>query len=215
MIRHILACAGAVALLAAGIGPASANQLVYVGNLSGAQEAAPNTSPATGTATLTIDDQLLTMRVEFTFSGLQGTDTAAHLHCCTPAPNLSNAGVATVVPTFTGMLLGTNLGVTSGSYDFLFDMTLPSSWNPTFLNASPSNGDTSLAFAALLSGIQSGQAYLDIHSTVYSGGEIRTFFTGPPAAVPEPQTFALMLASLLGIAVAGRRRRFAAVRARA
>jgi hypothetical protein len=208
MIRYILACVGAVALAVAGTGPASASQLVYVGTMSGANEAAPNTSPATGTARLTIDDVLMTMRVEFTFSGLLGTDTAAHIHCCTAQPNLGSAGVATVTPTFTGMTLGDNLGVSSGSFDFLFDMTQASSWSAIFLGASPRFGDTGLAFAALLSGIQSGQAYLDIHSTQYTGGEIRTFFTGPPAptSVPEPRTLALMLASLVGIAVVRRRR---------
>lgn len=209
MIRYILACVGTVALAVAGTCPASAAQLVYVGTMSGAQVSPSNTSPATGSAQLTIDDQLLTMRVQFTFSDLLGTDTAAHIHCCTTTPNSTVAGVATTTPFFPGMSAGTNLGVTSGTYDFLLDMTLLGSWNPAFLNASPRNGDERLAFADLLSGIQSGRAYLDIHSTAYGGGEIRTFFTGPPATtpVPEPQTFGLMLASLAGIAVVGRRRR--------
>jgi hypothetical protein len=51
---------------------------------------------AAGDARITLDFDLLTLRVEASFSGLLGNVTAAHIHCCT-APG-SNVGVATMTP---------------------------------------------------------------------------------------------------------------------
>ena len=77
------------------------------------------TSSASGAATVTWDVAANTMRVDVQFSGLSGTTTASHIHCCIPAPG--NIGVATTVPTFTGF----PLGVTSGTYSHTFDMLDP------------------------------------------------------------------------------------------
>jgi hypothetical protein len=79
-------------------------------------------------------------------------------------------------------------------------MTQASSWNPAFINAN--GGTTSSAFAAFATGLAGGKAYLNIHSTLSAGGEIRTFLV--PSPVPEPETYALMLAGL-GLLVLRRR----------
>ena len=51
------------------------------------------------------------------------------------------------------------------------------SYNPTFVAA---NGGTAASAAkALLAGIQAGQAYLNIHSMMFPGGEIRGFLVVP------------------------------------
>jgi len=50
-------------------------------------------------------------------------------------------------------------------------------------------------------GLESGTAYLNIHTNLFPGGEIRGFLH----IVPEPQTFALVAIGI--IAVALRRRR--------
>lgn len=193
MHRFVLAPLS-LAMLALAL-PAAAHDTVYIGTLSGAKEAPANASPGTGSATLTINDHDNTLRVQFDFSGLLGNSTAAHIHCCTVTAETGTAGVATTTPTFAGMLAGVNLGVTSGSYDHTFDMNLATSYNAAFLNNPTTfNGNTALAFAALASGIADGKAYLNVHSNVVPGGEIRTFFTLSP--VPEPQTYALMLAGL-------------------
>ena len=105
---------------------ANAAVIKYGTSLSGANENPPNASLGTGAATVTVDTVASTMRVEAWFSDLVGTTTTAHIHCCTVAPN--NAGVATQTPSFTGF----PLGVTSGTYDKTFDMTLASSFSPTF-----------------------------------------------------------------------------------
>jgi CHRD domain/PEP-CTERM motif len=177
--------------------PATALQVTYGASLSGAAESPPNGSAGTGTATVIIDDVANTMEVMVSFSGLSGTTTASHIHCCTAAPGTGTAGVATVVPTFTGF----PLGVTSGTYDHTFDMTQLLSYNAPFVAA---NGGTAAgAFASLVTGINAGKAYLNIHTSAFGGGEIRGFL----APVPEPQTYALMLIGLAAVGAMARRRR--------
>ena len=73
------------------------------------------------------NESVAELRVEVSFSGLVGTTTAPHIHCCTASPLSGNAGVATLTPTFTGF----PLGVTSGTYH----LTLSPSWNPAFVTA--------------------------------------------------------------------------------
>ena len=81
--------------------PAAAHDVFYIGTLTGAKEAQPNASPGMGTAMITINDHDNTMRVQFSFSGLAGNLTAAHIHCCTVTAEAGTAGVATPTPTFT------------------------------------------------------------------------------------------------------------------
>jgi len=185
-----------VTLLALAGATANATIIVYGAQLTGAAEAPPNASPGTGTAVVTIDDALFTMRVQVTFSGLTGTTTASHIHCCTAVPGVSTAGVATTTPSFVGF----PLGVTAGAQDMTYDMTLASSYNPSFITA---HGGTALsAFAYLLPHIANGEAYLNIHTSTFGGGEIRGFLV----PVPEPASLSLMALGLLGAGFARRRK---------
>jgi len=176
------------------ISSASAAITVYGANLTGAQEVPSNPSPGTGFAEITVDDVLATMRVEVVFSGLIGTTSASHIHCCAPAG--TNIIVATELPLFTGF----PTGVTSGTYDHTFDMTQASSYNPAFVTAH--GGTISDAFAALVNGMATSTAYLNIHTNLSPGGEIR----GQLAAIPEPSTWAMMLFGFAVIGMAIRRR---------
>lgn len=108
----VAALAATVAFLPA-TPAARAAVVVYQASLSGPNEDPPNASTGTGWATVTYDDVANTMRVQTAFSGLLGTTTTAHIHCCTASPMSGNAGVATMVPTFTGF----PESVTSGTYD--------------------------------------------------------------------------------------------------
>jgi hypothetical protein len=149
-------------------------------------------SAGTGFARVTFDTDLFTMRTEATWSGTSGTSTVAHIHCCTTTPGVGNAGVATQLPSFVGF----PTGVTSGSYDNTFDMTLAASWNPSFVSAN--GGTPTNAFNALVAGLQANRGYFNIHTSTFGGGEIRA------RVVPEPGS-ALLIG--LGLALLAQRRR--------
>jgi hypothetical protein len=134
------------------------------------------------------------MLVDVTFEDLLGTVTAAHIHCCVAAP--ANVGVATAVPTFPGF----PAGVTAGTYSQLFDFTDTTTYNPAFITAQ--GGTLAGAEAALEAGIQAGNAYLNIHTNLFPGGEIRGFL----AAVPEPSTLLLLGTGLVALGGFGLRR---------
>jgi hypothetical protein len=173
---------------------------IYSVALNGASEAPPNASPATGTATITFDLGASTMRVQASFAGLLGNSTAAHIHAPTAVAGTGTAGVATQTPTFSGF----PTGVTSGTYDNTFDMTLASSYNAPFFTG---NGGTGAgAFAALTSAAADGKAYLNIHSSFATGGEIRGFLV----PIPEPASTGVVLGlATMGCVTAIRRRRVA------
>ena len=176
-------------------GPTAANVIQYATVLSGLSEIPANASPGTGTALITVDFDTLMMDVQISFAGLLSNTTASHIHCCTATPGAANVGVATVLPTFTGF----PLGVTSGTYDHTFDMSLASSYNPAFVTA---QGSISNAFSALTAGMATGNAYLNIHTMQFPGGEIRGLVT----AVTEPATYTLMVVGLVAAGLFTRRR---------
>lgn len=176
---------------------AQATITVYTANLSGANESPANLSPGTGNAIVTVDDVLNTMRVQVNFSGLTTGTTASHIHAATATPFTGTAMVATTTPTFPGF----PLGVTSGTYDNLFDLLTASTYNSAFVTAN--GGTTASARAALLSAMASGEAYLNIHTSQFPGGEIRGFLV----AVPETASWAMMLIGLGAVGVLSRRRK--------
>lgn len=190
--KFILSLALALGML---LGPVAVQALpiVFKASLVGSAEVPPNASPGTGAVTVTVDDVAKTMRVESLFSGLIGTTLVAHIHCCT-LPG-SNAGVATTVPTFPGF----PVGVTSGSYDVVFDMTQLSSYNPGFVNLNGGTADS--AFIALFTGLNDEKAYFNLHSDRFPAGELRGNL------VPEPGTLFLMSLGVVGLAVRRMRQR--------
>ena len=183
---------GIAVVLAAALAAAPAAAAVYVfsAKLTGAAEAPPNASPASGLARVTFDDGLHTMTVDVNFADLIGNVTAAHIHAATPTPFSGVAGVATQTPTFGGF----PSGVKNGSYLQTFDMSLASSYRAAYLAGF--GGSTAAAEAALITAAKGGQAYFNVHTTQFPGGEIRGFLT----PVPEPATWGLML---LGFGTAG------------
>ncbi len=170
-----------------------AGPIVYTAHLNGLSESPPTTSPGFGDAEVDFDSVAQTMRVEVTFSGLSTGTTASHIHAPTMSPGTGTAGIATTTPTFPEF----PLGVTSGTYDHTFDMTLASSYNPAFITAN--GGTTASAEIALAADIAAGEAYWNVHTQTFPGGEIRGFLV----PVPEPSSVALLI--LGGIALVATR----------
>ena len=155
--------------------PASATTFSFMTTLSNVGEPVP-TSTGSGSASLVFDDALFTVSVNETFANLVSPATVAHLHCCTTVAFTGSIGVALG---FTGF-------PTAQSGNYINSFTL-----------------TSASFSSLLAGTQAGQAYLNIHSAIYPGGEVRGFLV----PVPEPATYALMLGGLGLLGMAATRRK--------
>jgi len=188
-------CLAAGVVLAGACASVNGAILNYQAVLSGPNEAPPNASPGVGFATFDFDTVLHTMHIHVTFSGLLGNVTASHIHSATAVAGTGTAGVATTTPTFAGF----PSGVTSGVYDNTLDLTQTTSWNPAFITAN--GGTTATAESAFMAGIAAGKAYLNIHTSVVPGGEIRGFLV----LVPAPSS--LGLAGVGGLLIARRRRR--------
>lgn len=197
--RSLVAALAATVPMLLAVPAAQAAIFVYEATLSGPDENPPNASPGTGWATVTYDDVAMTMRVEAEFSGLTGTTTVAHIHCCTADPMLGNANAATTAQSFPGF----PSGVTSGSYDMTFDLLDVSSFNPSFVTTNGGTGAS--AAAALFAGMDDGKAYFNIHTSMYGAGEIRGFLL--PESVPEPGSLALLGLGAAALAGAAWRRR--------
>jgi len=165
-------------------------------NLSGANEMPATPSLGAGVVDLDLDTTAQTLTGNIVFSGLTGVTTAAHIHCCLASPFAGgNVGVATLVPAFPGF----PIGVTSGTNNFLLHLDLASSYNPAFVTA---QGGLANAEAAFIAGLIAGETYLNIHTNVFPGGEIRGF-----VAVPEPMTATLLVLGLAAAGFTSRRRR--------
>ena len=186
------AAAGLALLFLVVAAPVSATTITYDAFLSGLNEVPPNASTATGFGTLTLDDVQNSLTVDETFIGLTNIAAAAHIHCCAPVG--VNAIVAVGFPGFPA--------ATSGTYHQTFDLTLAATYNGAFIAAH--GGTVASAEAALIAGLNGGNAYLNIHDAPnFNGGEIRGQLV---SAVPEPATVALLGTGIAAV-LARRRRR--------
>lgn len=139
----------------------------WLGSLQGADEAPPNTSPGSGSVLLVLDGD--TLLIDVSFTALSAPSTAAHIHCCS-APGI-NASVATQTPSFSAF----PLNVTEGEHVQALDLTLATSFNSSFVTSS---GGLAEARVALLSGLDEGNAYYNLHSAAFPGGELRANLLG-------------------------------------
>jgi CHRD domain len=156
---------------------ARAITMTFGGILSGANEVPPNNSPGAGSVAVVLDPTAETIQIIASFFGLTTPDMAAHIHCCQTMLG-TNVGVATTVPAFAGF----PLQVTQGTYlSPVFSLEDPSFFNPAFVTM---QGGMEQAETALIAGIENGLTYFNIHTTQFSGGELRTQLL--PLGVPVP-----------------------------
>ena len=193
MRHHITSIAVLLATAALSAAPAAAAITVFASPLT------PEVAGATGAGMVqvTYDSSLRTLAISAEWAGLSGPTTVAHIHCCTAVPGAGIIGVA-VTP---GTLPGFPTGVQAGNYSILLDLTQTTTYTGAFLTA---NGGTAAdAEAGLFAGMQAGRAYFNVHTTAFPGGEIRGFLT----AVPEPTTWAMLIAGFGVLGGAIRRQR--------
>jgi hypothetical protein len=120
--------------LALALAPAASAQDFY-SVIDAAQETPPNGSPATGSATMTLDTVNNALSYNITFSGLLGSETMAHIHG--PADPGVAGGIKHTLP-------------------------LGSPKVGTWFYAEADEAD-----------ILAGRMYINIHSSMFGGGEIR------------------------------------------
>jgi hypothetical protein len=121
----------------------------YTANLSGANEVPTVAGAASGTATFTLNGKMLSYVV--TVSGLSGNALASHIHVGASSAN------GNIVYPFNAAGVQTGQ-VASGIVD---------------LSQPVSNGTTSISGDSLLTLLNSGLLYTNVHTASNPGGEIR------------------------------------------
>lgn len=137
-------------------------QTTYVGVLTGGTEVPPVATAATGSATVVLDASGTQLSISVQFQNLSGTYTASHIHG--PAPAGTNAAVKWGF-----------VGTTAG-------------W--IFTNANHDGTLTNFLVTGLtatdVSNLNAGNFYVNIHSTLFPGGELRAQLGSAP--VPTMST---------------------------
>ncbi|WP_353216896.1 CHRD domain-containing protein [Sandarakinorhabdus sp.] len=192
VVRNILGLAVAVSFCSAAALAAPPPAPQYDTVLRGSNETTPNASTAVGYATVLLSGNTIDFVIKF--NGLTTNLAAGHVHCC--ALQGANAGVAI---DFAPVGFGK-----SGTLTRSFDLTNAATYTNGFRNGA-GGGSAAGAQAAFLAGLNSGKAYINLHNSAFPGGEIR----GNLGAVPEPASWAMMIAGFGLVGTSLRRRRAA------
>lgn len=159
MMRPLFRMAGLATVLCALAVASHATVWNLATTLSGSAEVPPTGSNATGSFTATYDDVANLLSYTMIVNNLGSGATAAHVH--------GPAGIGQTAPPII------NLAVTSGATSFTS--------NGTSTPGDPAGFESLLQFGTI-------NAYVNVHSANFPGGEIR----GQLAVVPEPATFLVL-----------------------
>ncbi|MGL6042711.1 MAG: CHRD domain-containing protein, partial [Sandaracinobacteroides sp.] len=138
-----------LAIVSALLLPSAAQAATYVASLSGSQEVPAVVTTGTGFSKLVVSGNTLTVSVSF--ADLSGPLQAGHIHCCTTGPD-QNVGVAIgfTVP-----------NVATGMFDLMFNLASEATYTPGFL----AGGTADMARDRLIAGFDSGNSYVNLHTT--------------------------------------------------
>lgn len=169
--------------------------------LLGSSEVPPNASSGHGLALLHYNDQdtldLADDTFNFTMSAfdLSSAITGFHIHGAATPTETAPIVVDLSGPGFINFISGNSVLVGGSS------IAAP------MLGATPASatnaGHPAMSF---LDALRNGLTYVNVHTTNFPPGEVRGQFIGV-VAIPEPSTYALMLAGLAGVLMLARRRR--------
>ena len=141
-----------------GTTPTGPQTTTFVAQLSGANEVPAVGGSASGSATFTLSGKMLSYTV--TANGLSGPAAASHIHVGVPG---ANGGIL-----YPFNAAGVQSGqVASGTID---------------LTQQVANGTTSISGDSLLSLLNSGQLYTNVHTAANPGGEIRGQIVRPSSS---------------------------------
>lgn len=197
-----------VAVAAAFAVPVGAQAVViqFNANLNAANELHMPASSATGVGTLFYDDKGTVSLADDTYDvalsvfGLTGVATAFHIHGAATVLETAPVRVALDAAPFVSFISGGTLLV--GGDSVPAPVSIPAT-APSATNA----GHPSMSFLAMLQG---QLAYFNVHTAMFGSGEVRGQLI-EVAVIPEPETYALMLAGLGLVGWAAGRRRKAGV----
>src|SRR5262249_32231304 len=151
------------ALLAIGALCANADENEFRTKLSGFQEVPPKLTDGHGTFTSTLNSDGTSLSFTLSYTGLTGGAIASHIHFAQPGVNgaifvfLCGGGGKPACPSGAGALTATVTGTITAA-DVL---------------SVPTQGITGWSFSDLLRILQSGDAYVNVHTPTYPAGEIR------------------------------------------
>ena len=177
-----LLLAGAVALLNGQAGAVT----IFQASLDGSQEVIPNSSTATGFATLSLNDARSRLEISVALTGvdLDGLQTPGSTDDDVVGMHIHRGAAGTNGPVVFGFINPNS--DTNG--DLVVDAiagTVVSGWDLT-----EGNGTT---LADELANLLDGGLYFNVHTTAIPSGEIR----GQILQIPSPATFSLLLLGFL------------------